>query len=220
MSGGTTEEGEILLSHNSTIVTSKTRSYIDIRQRLVTKILFTVIHRTDKGSCGNQELQLILTHSLQRLSADQLRWGLYVAEGRSDLHNRRSWLVIWARPTDIPQSSSRDGRSRSGAKNHANSLRNAQLSRKLQWSMQLTAGSMTLHDVPARYRQHAWRAWHSANVLLQRDYASLCFVLWGVMSASLHHIVQHSFLIIIMVIFNPGFKSGFPDKPRSGTVCH
>ena len=28
------------------------------------------------------------------------------AESRSDLHNERSWLVIWARPTDIPQSSS------------------------------------------------------------------------------------------------------------------
>jgi len=28
------------------------------------------------------------------------------AEGRSDLQNERYWLVIWARPTDIPQSSS------------------------------------------------------------------------------------------------------------------
>jgi len=31
---------------------------------------------------------------------------VWPAEGRSDLHNERSWLVIWARPTDIPQSSS------------------------------------------------------------------------------------------------------------------
>jgi len=37
----------------------------------------------------------LLTHCCARL-----------AEGRSDLHNERSWLVIWARPTDIPQSSS------------------------------------------------------------------------------------------------------------------